>query len=506
MFAHAVARAALLLFFALAALPGFVSSASADSPESADVRVIYWVDKTLGASYVANVMLTNMTPQPIESWGLAFDLDPAATNIRNAQYSIAGTRHTVTGAGWTRIIPAGGSIWFSIDGTIPGDGDMTTAGDVPRPTDCGFNGQTCAFEELNAPQPNPQDTLAVDIGWWVASQGVTDYRAQILLKNISDQPIDYWNLKFQSTSLITSIEHGEWSRTGTFYEVKGKGWTHSIEPDSLVWLTLSGVHTGQVDTLQSCIFNGFPCEFVDPDDFVKPPEEPEPVGPLCSVLPDPDDDGSISGLVVDFQRPSLWNGGYVYSIQLLNESDKAIRNWKLEFDLSDDMTIDRMWNADFQKSGNHVTVYPMPYNNCIEPGGIVGIGFEGKHDGGAIMPQGCLFNNKDCTFARISGPRATNTDDAPERPDEHLRLLTPYPNPFATVTRVPFAVAETQEVTVALWDMQGRQVRTLYSGTAVSGQIIEVQIPAGSLNSGVYMVRLTGASGAGVTTPVMLVR
>lgn len=510
MLAHAVARKALLLLLLLAALPGFIRGAEAASPQSADVRVIYWVDTTFGSRYVANIMLTNMTPDPIEDWSLGFDQNPPVDNVRNAQLSLVGSRHTVVGAGWTHRIEPGQSVFFSLDGTMPGDGSMSTPNDVPRPTSCAFNGQTCSFEEQNAPPRNRHDTLAVDVGWWVASQGVTDFRAQILLKNITDIPVDSWDLRFRSTSLITDIQHGDWTRNGANYQVQGRGWTKSIAPDETIWLTLRGVHTGQVDTLESCVFNGFPCTFVDPDDFVDQPDEPEPTGGLCAIVPADGADSQVAnsadGIRLDWTPTSFWPTGYTYTIEILNETDDAIRNWELVFSLPSEMSISQMWNADYSKNGTTVTVTPLAHNSCIEPGAFVQIGFEGGHDGLPEPPGNCQFSGDDCSFARMSSVTTSIDDNRVENPKDQFDLAAPYPNPFSTTTKIPFRVSETQQVSVTLWDMQGREISSLYEGIAAAGQTYEIAVPSGTLQSGAYMIRLTGETGAGVTTPVMLIR
>jgi Cellulose binding domain len=506
MSAHAVARFALLLLFALATLPGYALEAAADSPAAADVRVIYWVDQTFGASYISNVMLTNMTTEPLENWQLGFDLDPTAEDIRGATYTVSGIRHSVSGAGWTSRIEVGESVWFSIDGVIPGDGSMTNVNDVPRPTGCVFDGQTCSFEELSEPAPNPQDTLAVDVGWWVASQGVTQFRAQILLKNISDEPIEYWNLKFRSTSLITNIEHGDWKSNGINYEVTGRGWTNSIEPDEIAWLTLSGVHTGVVDTLESCIFNGFPCSFVDPLDFVQAPTEPEiPVGNLCSIA---SPDASKGRLQINQKTGYAGQSNYNVDMEIINVGPGAVRDWEVSFQLPfSGMTILDLWPVAWTKSGTRVTLSPMPWNVCIEPDEIIRVGFNGTHEGLANPPTDCQINGESCDFGSLRlGSVTTSREEEPTNPADRFELATPYPNPFSTSTNIPFRVHETQEVSVALWDLQGRRVETLFEGTAVAGQPYEIRVPSGSLRSGLYMVRLVGGSGAAVTAPVMLVR
>ena len=509
--AYAVARIALLtlILSATASIPGFAREVDDPPPDAqSDVRVIFWVDEVFGSSYVAQVMLTNMTPDALTNWQLEFDLDPAADNIRSATFQQNGTRHIVRGAGWTRTIPAGSSVWFSIDGQLP-PGAPSMASSVPLPTACVFGGEACTVEELEEPAPNQHDTLAVDVGWWVASQGVSEYRAQILLKNHTAMPVDHWTLRFQSNTLITDIEHGDWNRIGTNYEVTGRGWTKQIDPDETIWLTLRGVHYGQVDTLQACIFNGFPCTFVDPEEIVDAPEEPEVPDRLCSTLPDPDeDDASISSLRFDFSVESLWGDGFVYSMEVLNNSEKAVRDWSLQFTLNNQMNVTRMWNADWQKSGQVYTVTPLPHTSCIEPGESVQFGFEGTHEGGPVQPTGCGFNGNGCTFVRssITTTAIEGDESGLTNPGDDFELEAPYPNPFTTEAKVPFRVAETQHVTVSLWNLQGQQVGVLFDGTAAAGQAYQISVPAGTLTSGIYMVRMTGATGIGVTKPVMLVR
>ncbi|MBN4056162.1 cellulose binding domain-containing protein [Rhodothermus sp. AH-315-K08] len=507
--AYAVARTALLtlLILVLASLPGLTTDARAfaspDDP-SGHVRVIYFVDQTLGAAYVSTVMITNMTASPIQDWTMQFDLNPPADNIRSAQFSVSGTTHQVSGAGWTRTIEVGEAVWFSIDGTIPSNGIMDDVNSVPRPTNCVFQGETCSFEEISGPAPNPQDTLAVDIGWWVASQGVTQFRAQILMQNFSDERVDFWTLRFRSTSLITKIEHGDWTRSGSNYEVTGRGWTRSIDPGETIFLTLSGVHGGQVDTLESCIFNGFPCSFVDPDDFVDAPEEPLPVGGLCAVQPA----GASTGRARITSSMIPRNGTFHIDMGIFNVGSGALRDWEFSFEIPTNMTIKDFWPVNHSRVGRVVKVSPKPWNTCLEPGDGVIIGIEGTWDGaGPEPPTKCMVDGEPCELGRFRIV-STGVDDDPAltQPGAEFELEAPYPNPFATDTNIPFRVSETQHVTVTLWDMQGRRVGFLFDGTAIAGQAYRINVPAGTLHSGAYMVRLVGASGLGVSTPILLVR
>lgn len=78
-----------------------------------------------------------------------------------------------------------------------------------------------------------------------------------------------------------------------------------------------------------------------------------------------------------------------------------------------------------------------------------------------------------------------------ELPGEYL-FEPAFPNPFNPVTHLRFAVAERQPLTLALYDLAGRQVQVLYTGTPVAGALETVRLDASQLPSGTYVVRLTG--------------
>ncbi|MFV1981246.1 MAG: T9SS type A sorting domain-containing protein [Rhodothermia bacterium] len=67
-----------------------------------------------------------------------------------------------------------------------------------------------------------------------------------------------------------------------------------------------------------------------------------------------------------------------------------------------------------------------------------------------------------------------------------------YPNPFNPTTTIRFAVAAEQVVYVALYDATGREVRTLFNGTAPANSMQTISIDGTGLASGVYHVRLEG--------------
>ena len=71
----------------------------------------------------------------------------------------------------------------------------------------------------------------------------------------------------------------------------------------------------------------------------------------------------------------------------------------------------------------------------------------------------------------------------------HFSLLQNYPNPFNPSTSIRFTVPKTQRVQLGVYDILGREVRTLYNDIAQAG-IITVEFNAAGLASGVYIYRL----------------
>lgn len=84
-----------------------------------------------------------------------------------------------------------------------------------------------------------------------------------------------------------------------------------------------------------------------------------------------------------------------------------------------------------------------------------------------------------------------------ERPDWGTEILiaTAYPNPFSVSTVVRFTTRSTAQVRVALYDVLGRQVYTLWDGMVAGGIAQEVRIERGNLPAGTYYLRIAGAGG-----------
>jgi hypothetical protein len=67
--------------------------------------------------------------------------------------------------------------------------------------------------------------------------------------------------------------------------------------------------------------------------------------------------------------------------------------------------------------------------------------------------------------------------------------LAAYPNPFNPATTVSFSLPEAGTVSVSIYDVAGRLVRTLAAGNYAAG-IHPLRFDAGALPSGVYVARM----------------
>jgi hypothetical protein len=74
--------------------------------------------------------------------------------------------------------------------------------------------------------------------------------------------------------------------------------------------------------------------------------------------------------------------------------------------------------------------------------------------------------------------------------------LTGSPNPFGNELRLSFALPIAQAYTLAVYDAQGRLVQQLASGQAEAGQAQELTVATQTYATGLYLVRLTTATGS----------
>lgn len=75
-----------------------------------------------------------------------------------------------------------------------------------------------------------------------------------------------------------------------------------------------------------------------------------------------------------------------------------------------------------------------------------------------------------------------------------VQVMPAYPNPFTSSTSFDFVAAESQNVTVELYDALGQKVGTLFNGNVNKGEVYTINIDGTNLTSGLYVYRILGDS------------
>lgn len=90
---------------------------------------------------------------------------------------------------------------------------------------------------------------------------------------------------------------------------------------------------------------------------------------------------------------------------------------------------------------------------------------------------------------RVTVHTGTSIDDGTQLQPSSYRLVQPYPNPFNPTTVIPFELRSSGDVFITVIDSVGRTVDVLVQGRLTAGRH-EIQWNAGSLPSGVYVIRM----------------
>lgn len=89
--------------------------------------------------------------------------------------------------------------------------------------------------------------------------------------------------------------------------------------------------------------------------------------------------------------------------------------------------------------------------------------------------------------------------------DDSYHLLVK-PNPFVSTAEVNFSAGLDANVRLIVLDVNGRQVANLFEGQVQMNTTYAVNLDAGNLRSGIYVARLIGEDGTGISATVMLVK
>ncbi|MFD7759727.1 cellulose binding domain-containing protein [Streptomyces microflavus] len=149
-----------------------------------------------------------------------------------------------------------------------------------------------------------------------------------------------------------------------------------------------------------------------------------------------------------YTRTSDWTSGYTGQYVVTNETDKALTDWTLRFDLPAGTKIGSLWNGEHTLNGNRVTVKPASWDKELAPGKSVTVGFVTSATGTAGDPASCLINDVTCSVDNgpVPTPSGRPTDTpttAPTPAPTESDPVTPTPTPAPTATGRPGGGGET---------------------------------------------------------------
>lgn len=117
-------------------------------------------------------------------------------------------------------------------------------------------------------------------------------------------------------------------------------------------------------------------------------------------------------LAYSYDIEKSWNGGFVAEITITNTGDTDIENWQIEFDFAPD--IQDVWRGELlQKDGDRYTIQGLSYNDTIDAGESVTIGFKASGDPSNLP----VFTDASATDP-ISPPPPVTEPEPEQTPEE----------------------------------------------------------------------------------------
>lgn len=110
----------------------------------------------------------------------------------------------------------------------------------------------------------------------------------------------------------------------------------------------------------------------------------------------------------------------------------------------------------------------------------------------ALLAAGFVFGN--CpTGGMMVLPQQNGVGETEDTPVEEP-LLDAFPNPFNSGTTIRIAIPVTEQISLDLFDVTGRLVSNMYTGSLDGGVQLDFELPGYQLRNGTYIIRLQTAN------------
>jgi len=118
------------------------------------------------------------------------------------------------------------------------------------------------------------------------------------------------------------------------------------------------------------------------------------------------------------------------------------------------------------------------------------------------------FNSKNNAFSIrcVFDIKSVSIENSTLTIPSNVELLQNYPNPFNPTTQIRFALPESQQVTIRVYDVNGRMITELVNNQTYSAGNHQVTFDGSGLSSGIYIYTLTTNNGMWLTRKLLLVK
>ena len=214
---------------------------------------------------------------------------------------------------------------------------------------------------------------ACKVNYSIPSQWANGFTGNVSLTNTGD-PWTAWVVKWDmpNNQKITGLWNGSYTQSGAAVSVKNASWNGSVAKNAALQFGFNASYTGTNAIPSNVSVNGVLCE-----GNAAPP--PPPVV-SCSVI---------------YSLPVTWDVGFTADVMVKN-TGSAVSNWTVAWDMPNAQKITGLWNAQYQQSGDRVTVSPVDSNRTIATGGLIQFGFNGTHMGLNNIPGNVSLNGVKC--------------------------------------------------------------------------------------------------------------
>jgi len=201
------------------------------------------------------------------------------------------------------------------------------------------------------------------------------------------------------------------------------------------------------------------------------------------------------------------------TVDLTTDNFGGETSWVLE-DQTTGMVIDEVFQGSLASNTNFLTSYCVDPTHCYTfritdsfgdgiccsfGTGTYKVNFDGTS---TLSPTGGAFGGGEsidvgmCTnMLMINGPNnGTQRSAAFDLSSEQALNVVAYPNPSSGLVNLKVSATQDEMVTLAVYDLEGRLVETIYNGNVEGGQTNVFTFDGNAMSSGVYIFRLVGTT------------